>query len=64
MVRSYLPIRCGIWLRLIANCGDLKSKEDGKNNDLRVLRLEVGCDVAGGKHDIVVVLMYMIHDEN
>ena len=51
MVRSYLPIRCGIWLRLIANCSDLKSKEGSKKsqkNDLRVLRLEVGCDVAGG----------------
>ena len=50
MVRNYLPIRCGIWLRLIANCGGLKSKEDskkGQKNDFGV-RLEVGCVVAGG----------------
>jgi|GEM_PF-4276818 hypothetical protein len=50
MVRSYLPIRCGIWLRLIANCGGLKNKEGSKKdqkNDLRV-RLEVGYAVAGG----------------
>ena len=50
MVRHWLPIHCGIWLRLIANCGDLKSKEGGKKgqkNDSGV-RLEVGCVIAGG----------------
>ena len=53
-----MPIRCGIWLRLIANCGGLKNKEGGKKdqkNDFGV-RLEVGRVIVGGKHDIVVVL--------